>query len=150
MKRNLQHTMEDISRFVFSLRRLLLVMTAWLSGSHAVLRTTLFLWLCRLPFLVLYFPGSFAFPDTEGSVQHYFGYADLTTVLVAQTRLIRWTIIIPSSTPSSTAARLSLAMHSAVRMQQFSCSFCCSRCFTPGCWHLPLIGCAGIAEQKGG
>lgn len=81
MKRNLQHTREDISRFVFSLRRLLLVMTAWLSGSHAVLRTTLFLWLCRLPFLVLYFPGSFAFPDTEGSVQHYFGYADLTTVL---------------------------------------------------------------------
>lgn len=150
MKRNLQHTMEDISRFVFSLRRLLLVMTAWLSGSHAVLRTTLFLWLCRLPFLVLYFPGSFAFPDTEGSVQHYFGYADLTTVLCGADPAHPLDNHHPTSTPSSTAARLSLAMHSAVRMQQFSCSFCCSRCFTPGCWHLPLIGCAGIAEQKGG
>lgn len=52
-----------------------------LQGPSATLRLTLCLWLCRLPFLLLYFPGNFAHPDTESSVEHYFGYPDLTTTL---------------------------------------------------------------------
>ena len=57
----------------------------WLTGRGATWRVALLLWLSHVPYLWLYYPGCWGFPDTESSVNHYFGYADFTTWLCGGT-----------------------------------------------------------------
>ena len=57
----------------------------WLTGRGATWRVAVLLWLSDVPYLWLYYPGCWGFPDTESSVNHYFGYADFTTWLCGGT-----------------------------------------------------------------
>ena len=49
---------------------------AGLFRQAPVLWTTVFLLTTRMPFMLLYYPGCFAFPDTESCINHYYGLQD--------------------------------------------------------------------------